>query len=51
MKKDTKTEMNAVTAHLSGYTERICLSLNLYFQHIKKLLQSRKGNINLTMYK
>ena len=40
-----------VTAYLSGYTGRICLRLNLYFQHIKKLLQSKKGNINITMYK
>ena len=41
----------SVTAYLSGYTGRICLRLNLYFQHIKKLLQSKKGNINITMYK
>ena len=33
---------NIVTAYLSGYTERIWLRLNLYFQHIKKLLQSKK---------
>ena len=31
-----------VTAYLSGYTGQICLRLNLYFQHIKKLLQSKK---------
>ena len=31
-----------VTAYLSGYTKQICLKLNLYFQHIKKLLQSKK---------
>ena len=31
-----------VTAYLSGYAERICLRSNLYFQHIKKLLQSKK---------
>ena len=42
---------STVTAYLSGYTGRICLRLNLYFQHIKKLLQSKKGNINITMYK
>ena len=30
-----------VTAYLSGYAKRICLRLNLYFQHIKKLLQSK----------
>ena len=31
-----------VTAYLSGYTGRICLRLNLYFQHIKKLLKVKK---------
>ena len=31
-----------VTAYLGGYTGQICLRLNLYFQHIKKLLQSKK---------
>ena len=40
-----------VTAYLSGYTGLICLRLSLYFQHIKKLLQNKKGNINITMYK
>ena len=31
-----------VTAYLSGYTGRICLRSNVYFQHIKKLLQIKK---------
>ena len=44
-------ERTNVTAYLNGYTGRICLRLNLYFQHIKKLLQNKKGNINITMYK
>ena len=41
----------AVPAYLSGYTGRICLRLNVYFQHIKKLLQIKKVNIYITMYK
>ena len=31
-----------VTVYLSGYTGRICLKSNVYFQHIKKLLQIQK---------
>ena len=31
-----------LTAYLSGYTGLISFRLNLYFQHIKKLLQSKK---------
>ena len=31
-----------VTAYLSGYTGRICLRSNVYFQDIKKLLQIKK---------
>ena len=31
-----------VTVYLSGYTGWTCLILNLYFQHIKNLLQSKK---------
>ena len=34
-----------VTAYLSGYTGRICLRSNVYFQDIKKLLQIKKCNI------
>ena len=49
--KKSNIIVGVVTAYLSGYTGRICLRLNLYFQHIKKLLQSKKGNINITMYK
>ena len=49
--KKSNIIVGVVTAYLSGYTGQICLRLNLYFQHIKKLLQSKKGNINITMYK
>ena len=39
---DTRSPKYGVTAYLTGYTGQICLRLNLYFQHIKKLLQSKK---------
>ena len=42
MRPSSFYEKHNVTAYLSGYTGRICLRLNLYFQHIKKLLQSKK---------
>ena len=32
-----------LTAYISGYTGRICLRFNLYSQHIKKLLQSKRA--------
>ena len=35
-------QIQPVTAYLSGYTGQICLRLSLYFQHINKLLQSKK---------
>ena len=31
-----------LTAYLGGYTGRICLRSNVYFQHIKNLLQIKK---------
>ena len=48
MLKISSILVTLVTPYLSEYTRQICLRLNLYIQHIKKLLQSKKGNINIT---